>query len=278
MRITLCANKDLIGCYALNMFLEALCPEHEVTVFLSDRLMRDTSAHQPELDLLQFFERDLLVDTLFPLLDANPPQNPEWLTFEGLAARYNVSIEVVKRINSPEGIERFRETRPDLIVSVRYGYVFKEAIIGLPTYGILNLHSGILPNFRGTMSTFRAMWSGAPQAGISMHWVPDAGIDVGDVVGIRKVDIEPGRSMLSHLMSLYPLACNMAVEAVSALERGETLPAMPQNEAEAQYFTFPTSEEIAEFHAKGFEMVSREEYNNWIQRFSAEKMMAANAA
>jgi methionyl-tRNA formyltransferase len=66
-------------------------------------------------------------------------------------------IRDVQQINSPEVINGLKELAPALIVSIRFGGILKEKVINIPTKGIINLHSGILPRYKGVMATFWAM-------------------------------------------------------------------------------------------------------------------------
>lgn len=277
MRIVLCVNYDIIGCYALNKLLPALCPEHEVEVFLSDRLMKHKDLHVEALEQLQRLERDIPTGEWFPAIDADQDAmaaQPELLTFNGLAKAYDVPVELVKRINSPEGTQRFRDAAPDCILSIRYGNVFKQPIIDIPRYGIFNAHSGILPNYRGTMPTFRTMMNGAKEAGITLHRVPDDGIDTGDVVGIARLPIDTSHSMLWHVMELYPLVTELVADLVDRLARGEKIQTIHQDESKAKYYTFPTEEEVQAFTHAGFSFVNESEYQGWLTQFAPGRKLS----
>lgn len=269
MRLTLCVNNDLVGCYALNLMMRRFGGKHEIAVMLSDRIMRKPEPYVPALDVLQFFERDL-VQRLFPLLEGRTRRNAPWLGFNEIARYYDVPVQVVPKINEG-GLAQFKAAKPDVIISSRYGYLFKHPdFFTLPTHGILNIHSGILPRYRGTMPTFRTMLAGDREIGITLHRITDAGIDTGDVVDIRRRAVEPSRSMLWHVLSLYPLAAGMAEDAVAALAAGKPLPVLPQKEEDARYFSFPEQEEIAAFEARGFKIMDREEYNLWLAAFQGD--------
>lgn len=283
MRITLCVNKDLVGCYALNHFMQKMAAKHQITVVLSDRIMQAKDTPNAYLDELQLLERDLFVEQLMPLMDAtqSAPANtasPALRTFQGIAAHYDVPLQEIRAINSPAGVEAFAKTEPDVILSIRYGYVFKEAILTTARRHVLNVHSGILPHYRGVMPTFRTMLAGDTQAGITLHTIDDAGIDTGRVLGIRTLPITKARSMLWHVISLYPLAAEMADAALDQLEATGQLPkAITQNEADANYFSFPSEADIQQFFDKGFRLFDRGEYLSWLDQFHAQERQQAVA-
>ena len=176
MRITILANKDIASNIALNNILPRLS-NHEVSVFLSSKVGKGDSL--PEgLQRLRFFEQSLFNELLFPLISkSNPGSNRELLSFDGLEKIIKKPIKVLNLINSEEGFSSFKETEPDLVVSIRYGTILKAPVIAVPKCGVINLHSGLLPAYRGVMATFRAMLNGDEKIGTTLHYISDASID-----------------------------------------------------------------------------------------------------
>ena len=93
--------------------------------------------------------------------------------------------------NSPESLDRMRRFAPDLAVSLRYGRVLREDFLAIPPLGVLNLHSGCLPHYRGILATLRALVAGNPIIGPTLHWITDGTIDTGAIVGIAEVPVQP---------------------------------------------------------------------------------------
>lgn len=50
-----------------------------------------------------------------------------------------------------------KDFNPDLFISIRFGKIFKDEIIQVPKFGLINLHSTILPDYRGIMGTLHAI-------------------------------------------------------------------------------------------------------------------------
>jgi hypothetical protein len=73
--------------------------------------------------------------------------------------------------NSAEGIAVLRDLEPDLFISVRYRRILKSAAIEIPRYGVLNLHSGLLPQYKGVMATFWAMLNAEAEIGCTLHTI-----------------------------------------------------------------------------------------------------------
>ena len=63
----------------------------------------------------------------------------------------NIEIIQPKKLKEAEITEKIREINPDLIVVVAYGKIIPKEIIDIPKYGIINVHSSLLPKYRGAL-------------------------------------------------------------------------------------------------------------------------------
>jgi methionyl-tRNA formyltransferase len=79
--------------------------------------------------------------------------------------------------------------RPDLGLSVFFGYVFQPEFIAVFPSGIINVHPAFLPYNRGAYPNVWSIVDGTP-AGATIHYV-DAGIDTGRIIGQKEVSVEP---------------------------------------------------------------------------------------
>jgi methionyl-tRNA formyltransferase len=178
MRILLFVNRDIESNIALNFLLETLS-RHEAVVFLSDRVGKAT-VKVKELEDFLFFEQDLLNDFIFPLIDQSTHKSEnEYLTFKQIESRLGLALTPLNNVNDPESVKMIRSLDPDVIISIRYGRIFKDDIIRVPRHGVINLHAGILPRYRGVLATFRAMMNDEPEIGCTLHYITDATIDTG---------------------------------------------------------------------------------------------------
>ena len=63
-------------------------------------------------------------------------------------------IKLDKSINHPESIDKIKRFEPDLMVSILGNEIFKKPVIEIASGGCLNLHTSLLPKYRGIMPTF----------------------------------------------------------------------------------------------------------------------------
>jgi len=78
-------------------------------------------------------------------------------------------------------IEQLRQLQPDLIAVAAYGQILPQAILDLPRFGCLNVHTSLLPKYRGAAPIQWAILEGEPETGVTIMKM-DAGLDTGDIL------------------------------------------------------------------------------------------------
>lgn len=267
MKITVLANRDVASNLALNHLLPALHGEHSLRVYLSSHVGGDTEM-APQLKALKFFEQTLFNELLFPALGVG---RGELLSFEGLGNYSVAPVEDLNRINSEESLAILAAGEPELVLSIRYGGILREQAIAIPSRGVINLHSGLLPDYRGVMATFRALLNGESQIGTTIHNITDPGIDTGDIIATTTLPVRPGKSYLWHVLALYPEACAILAECVQSLARGDDLPAQPQPTG-GNYYSFPDTAELQAFAEQGWTLYDAEEITTFAQAYIGEPL------
>jgi methionyl-tRNA formyltransferase len=94
-----------------------------------------------------------------------------------LLKELNISVISLDRpINDKESVQRIQLYKPDILVSILGNEIFKEPIINLAPKGYLNLHTSLLPEYRGLMTTFWVLKNEEKYMDVSVFFV-DRGID-----------------------------------------------------------------------------------------------------
>jgi len=251
VNITVLANRDLASNVALNRLLPALVNEHRMQVFLSSRVGGNEAVPE-ELAQLEVFEQSLFNDLLFPALESFTG-NAALQSFERLGKTTGAGISDLNKINSEQGLAILRASNPDLVLSIRYGGILREEAIAISRQGVLNLHSGLLPDYRGVMATFYAMLNGEAEVGMTLHYIRDAGIDTGDIVGTTRQFLDLKRSYLGNVLQLYPAGADLMLAAVGTLSAGKALPTQVQ-QAGGNYYSFPTQRQLEQFSEGGLRL------------------------
>jgi len=263
MKILFCLNKDIFSNIALN-YLKDILENHKCYITLSEGVGKPNSA----LNEVKLLEHSLPYQSLFPVID-NLNLNSKFYSFDRLANKYLTPIiDLEGNINSKENQNYIANLELDLIVSIRYGQIFKDNIIDLPKHGILNLHSGKLPDYRGIMASFQALLHDEKKLGTTLHYITDKNIDTGDIIDIAYINNDKQKSYFWHLDQLYIVGCSMLLKNINEIALG-SIPKGNSQSGKGKYFSVPTNAEIAKFHKKGYVFYSTEDYKEIIKKFIA---------
>lgn len=247
MNILLLGHEDIASLYALNRLIELL-PEHRYTAFTSGVPAASNKLPAALSELAQ--------------VDAK------------LCSKYlsNHKVSEVLRAarklsapNSKKGVATLRRCGPDLIVSIRYRRILRDAAIGVPRQGVLNLHSGILPDYRGVMATFWAMLNDEEEIGCTLHTIVDGTIDTGPIIGLSRTPVRTDWSYLANVLELYPDGCRMMVDAMRKISAGGTLETSPQT-GESHYYSAPQPDDLERFLAMGLRLADANDLEDFLDR------------
>ncbi len=99
-------------------------------------------------------------------------------------------IDVIqpKSLRVDETYNLIKEYNPDLIVVVAYGMIIPKNIIDIPKFGIINVHSSLLPKYRGAAPIHAAIINGDDKTGVSIMYISE-GLDEGDVILTKETQI-----------------------------------------------------------------------------------------
>lgn len=266
MDITLLCNRDLASNHALHLLLPRLASSHRLRVFYSSRVGRKPVSD--ELAQLAFVEQALFHDIIFKAVAGS--ERGELAPTAELCASFGVPVIELNDANSEDGLAQLRDTAPDLFVSIRYGCILREQAIAVPRLGVLNLHSGLLPNYRGVMATFRAMLNRDEHIAATLHTIDDARIDEGRIIDVARIPVDYDRSYLWNVLQLYPSGTELVLRAVDDLARGRPLQSSPQP-AGGAYYSHPGHRELAAFRARGLRLWDGHEVAEIAQRYLANE-------
>lgn len=131
-------------------------------------------------------------------------------------------VHEVPHINHPEVVKLARELKPDLIcvfgTSLIRGELLKQGRLGM-----VNLHGGLSPAYRGADCTFWALVNGEPeQVGCTLHYI-DTGIDTGRLIAHISPEVRAGDSELELFWRAVQDSAEVYAEAIARLAQGEHL-------------------------------------------------------
>src|SRR6059058_5377730 len=133
------------------------------------------------------------------------------------------------RIKDRQSIDEISARSPQAIVVMAYGQILPRGILETPRVACLNLHASLLPRHRGAAPIQAAIASGDPETGITVMYM-DEGLDTGDILLQRKIDILPTETGGSLHDRLGQIAPDALLEALRMLTSGKA-PRTPQDSA-----------------------------------------------
>ena len=153
----------------------------------------------------------------------------------GATAEYKLELPVLQppRIKARESVDAIRGLKPDLIVVMAYGQILPRDALEIPMIACLNLHASLLPRWRGAAPIQAAIGAGDRETGITVMYM-DEGLDTGDILLQRKIEIAPDETGASLHDKLAQIAPEALAEAILLLEKGKAT-RVPQEDDLAIY-------------------------------------------
>lgn len=111
-------------------------------------------------------------------------------------------------------IAELRALRPDIIVVVAYGQILPPAILDLPHHGCLNVHTSILPKYRGAAPIQWAIAHGDAETGVTIMKM-DAGLDTGPILAVEATPINATDDAVTLYDRLAQLGAGLLVRTIS---------------------------------------------------------------
>lgn len=125
-----------------------------------------------------------------------------------------------EKLKDKEVINLVKEMNPDLIVVVAYGKIIPNEIIEIPKYGIINVHSSLLPKYRGAAPINAALIHGERETGVSIMYIVEK-LDAGDVIISSKLSIDEEDNFLTLHDKLKELGAKTLIEGINLIEENK---------------------------------------------------------
>ncbi len=147
------------------------------------------------------------------------------------AVEANIPVLQPQRARDDQFIEQLKQLAPDYIVVIAYGQILPRAILDLPKFGCVNVHTSLLPKYRGAAPIQAALLHGETETGVTIMLM-DEGLDTGPILRQRKLAIEPNDDAQTLHDKLADAGAETLVPTLIEFAAGKIQP-QPQNHAEA---------------------------------------------
>ncbi len=147
--------------------------------------------------------------------------------------------------NSPEFVKEVQRLEVDLIIVAAFSRILKQELIGAPRLTSINVHPSLLPRYRGPDPFYWVLANGETETGVTLHYI-DEGIDSGDIILQRKLEIGPKDTEISLRDRSARVAAELLREGVPLMLKGMAQ-RLPQDHTAASYYSFaPKSVSVLE--------------------------------
>ena len=151
-------------------------------------------------------------------------------------------------INNINSVNKIKSFKPDLLVSILGNQIFKEPILNLAPKGCINLHTALLPKYRGLMPTFWVLKNNEKKTGVSVFFVDD-GIDSGPIIVQEEVEIG-NRTQKELILHTKKLGMEAIAKSIDLIQK-EEVQLIENDISQKTYFSFPTRQDVLEFKRNG---------------------------
>ena len=145
------------------------------------------------------------------------------------------NLEVYQPLKARDGeamgiVERLK---PELIVVAAYGKILPEDLLNYPEYGSINVHSSLLPAYRGAAPINWAILDGLEETGVTIMYMAKE-LDAGDIIHQKSTLIGKEENAQQLTERLAELGAEALSETVDALANG-TAKRIPQEHEKHTY-------------------------------------------
>ena len=158
-----------------------------------------------------------------------------------VATKRELPVHQPVKARAPEFVDELRGFAPDLIVVVAYGQILPQAILDIPKFGCLNVHTSLLPKYRGAAPIQWAILNGESETGVTIMKM-DAGLDTGDIVAEMRTPIADTDNAQTLHDRLAKLGADLLVRTIPEYAAGRMTP-RPQPKEGATYARKITKED-----------------------------------
>lgn len=153
----------------------------------------------------------------------------EYSPVKECAINHDIPVFQPLKVKDELSIEEIKKHEFDVIVVVAFGQIIPKTILDMPKYGCINVHSSLLPAYRGAAPIQWTILMGEQQTGVTTMYM-DEGIDTGDIILQETTvisDRETGQSLHDRLARM---GAKLLIKTLPMLEDGSAVRTKQDNE------------------------------------------------
>lgn len=133
----------------------------------------------------------------------------------------------------PEALETLKALEPDLVVVAAFGQILPQSVLDVAKLGSMNIHSSLLPRYRGAAPINWAILNGEEETGVTIQKMV-LELDAGDIISQVRTPIDPNETAEQLYSRLAQLGAKLLGETIPKLADG-TAACTPQDGNQSNY-------------------------------------------
>lgn len=149
------------------------------------------------------------------------------------ALAHDIPVYQPETVRDGCALDIIRSLAPELIAVAAYGRILPVDILDYPKYGCINVHSSLLPKYRGSAPIHWAILNGEQESGVTIMHMAKA-MDAGDIIAQAATPIDPDETVETLHDRLAQMGATLLVNVVEQLAAG-TATRTPQDDSKVSY-------------------------------------------
>ncbi len=131
----------------------------------------------------------------------------------------NIPVYQPEKLRDGAALGILKELAPELIVVAAYGKILPVDILELPPRGCVNVHSSLLPRYRGAAPINWAILNGEDETGVTIMYMAE-GMDTGDIISQAVTPIDLNEDAAALCNRLADIGAELLVKTLEKIEQG----------------------------------------------------------
>ena len=150
-----------------------------------------------------------------------------------VALAHDIPVFQPENFREEETIQQLRDLKPDIAAVVAYGRILPQSVLDVPTFGCINIHASVLPNYRGSAPYQWAVLDGLTETGVTAMYLCRE-MDAGDIIEVAKTPIGADETAGELLDRLAVLGADLLSKTLTDFTKGKVV-GTPQDATKATY-------------------------------------------
>jgi len=234
--LLVCGKFSVLSVPFINHFKQRL-PQDNLTVFILNPLTGDKSI----IHFLRHNKLSYLSKKGFQLLNMIVRSylyniflmKPKYISES--VKKWNIKCHLIDNINSKETVNLIKENETDILITYDCSQILKKEAMNAAKVASINIHSSLLPKYRGTAPIYWVLKNNEKETGVTVHFI-DEGVDTGDIILQNRIEIIKGMSMVTLTNKLAQLGAESIFQAVQKV-KDKAISPVRQDSKDATYYS-----------------------------------------